>query len=158
MKLIYAVIFAGIIASSQPQPLTPRYMAVKETSLSSAAEKITIQQPSPTSRNVSFESADVYCSVACIITIQQNGTAATATSLAVLALNESAPGTTVAFSSSNVGTGTTGKSYYIPAGGTLVLDLSSIFLLRGGATGNNFSIGTNSITGTVRIQIQWIEN
>src|SRR5580658_8137864 len=134
-----------------------RYVTVKETGLTASAEKVTIQQPviagSPA---VAFECADIYCSVACEIFFYQNGTADTTTGLTITPLNTSSPPSAVAFSASNVG-GSAYKAYYIVAGGTMTFDLTSLFL-PGGASGNaNLSIGTCSMTGTVRIQIQHIE-
>jgi hypothetical protein len=138
------------------QPGVRNYTALKTTSLTAAAEKVTIQQTTG-ARTVRFTTATIYCSVACSPTVSQNGTAATATTLTITPLNNAPTSTTTAFSSSDAGSGTTLGVYNIPAGGTLTLDISQIFLASGAPTSTNFSIGTDTITGTARIQIKWTE-
>lgn len=139
-----------------PSPFAARYQANKTTSLSGAAEKITVQATAA-SGPVSFEEADVYCSVACVATIYVSGAAATTTALAVTGpLGVSGGVPPLAFSSSNVGGGTTLKSFNIAAGATLVLDMHAFYLPAGAGGGANLSVGTSSITGTATIQIQWV--
>jgi hypothetical protein len=157
MGLLRLSFIALVALSTQAQINTPRYVAIKETVLAAAAEKVTVQQPTGASRQVNFTTADVYCSVACQITFQVNGTAATATTLAPVNLEGGPSPTALAFSGSNVGSGTTLKSYYISAGSTFTFDISQFYLVRSSTGASNFSIGTNSITGTVRIQIEWQE-
>lgn len=130
------------------------YTAYKETALTSAVEKITVQQPANASQ-VRFDSATIYCSVACDATLTQNGSAATVTSLAVLTLNMSRPAVAVAFSGSDSTGGKTLDKYSIPAGQTLVLDLSKLYLSS--AVGQNLSVGISSITGTARVSMRWSE-
>lgn len=133
-----------------------QYLAFHEATLSATTDKVTVQQPSSGQRrNVRFVSAWIYCSVACVVTPSQNGTAASTTGFATTPLNTSPPSTAVAFSASNVGTGTVWASYNIGAGGTLIIDLSTIMLT--GGPGSNLSIGIAAITGTSRIAIQWVE-
>ncbi len=134
-----------------------RYIFMKETALVATTEKVTVQQPASGSLSVAFELADVYCSVACTVTFYQNGTAATTTTLAATTESLSPPPKVVAFSSSNVGTGNTLKTYYLGAGQTLQFTLGDFALPRGAGGSANFSIGIASMTGTVRIQIQCIE-
>jgi hypothetical protein len=153
---------AGGRAQQYPQrpqtPLLPRYQANYTATLNAAASTVTVQATA-VSDPVSFEEADVYCSVACTATVSIDGTAATTTTLAVtgpigLAAAASPP---VAFSASNVGAGTALKTFNIAAGATLVLDLSP-FGLPGSAGGaSNLTIATNSITGTATTQIQWVD-
>lgn len=156
MKLILALALA-VSAFGQSNPTVPRYLAKKLTTLSGAAEKVTVQQPAASPVQVNFETADVYCSVACTITFYQNGTAATTTTLTPIGFGFSPPPKAVAFSGSDVGTGNTLKAFTVPAGATWTFDLSMFFLAKGGGGANNFSIGTSSITGDVRIQIQYTE-
>jgi hypothetical protein len=139
-------------------PTLPRYQVNKTTSLSSAAEKVTVQATT-TSGAVSFEEADIYCSVACTATVQVNGTAATATTLALVGPIGIAAAPTplpVAFSGSNVGSPTSLKVFNIPAGGTMVVDLHIFYLPAGAGGGANLTIATSSITGTATIQIQMV--
>lgn len=130
------------------------YTAYKESSLSSAVEKITVQQPAHANQ-VQFDSATVYCSVACDATVYQNGSVATTTTLAVLTLNMSRPSVAVAFSGSDSTGGKTLDKYSIPAGQTLVVDLSKLYLSS--AVGQNVSIGISSISGTARVSMRWSE-
>ena len=82
------------------------YDVVKQTALSGAAEKITVQTPSTSPRLIKFVSAYADCSVACNLTLSLNGTNATTTSLTVNKLDSTtSAATAVAFSSSDVGTG-----------------------------------------------------
>jgi hypothetical protein len=138
------------------QTSVTRYQAKKLTTLVAAAEKVTVQQPTNSPVQVQLETADVYCSVACVVTAYQNGSAATTTALTPTFVSGST-GSALAFSSSNVGTGTTLKSFNLPAGATISLSLTDFVLRKGASGGNNFSIGTDSISGDVRIQIQWSE-
>lgn len=136
-----------------------RYLVVRESSLSSSTETITIQQPAGATTAVALECMDVYASVATEIFFYQNQTPASTTAMTVTPLNTSTNPNQTAYRSSNVGSGspTAYKAYYVPAGGTMVFDLSKIVLPRGAGTSSNWSVGTSSVTGTVRIQIQDIE-
>lgn len=135
---------------SQLNPLLPRYQANATTS---GAAKITVQATA-TSGAVSFEEADIYSSAGCTVTVYINGTAATTTALAVVGpIGVASAVPPAAFSASNVGTGTTLKTFVIAAGGTLVLDLHPFYLAAGAGTGANFTIG---VSATSTIQIQWV--
>lgn len=138
------------------------YVAQKSTSLSAAAEVITVQQPAPSSTNklAQLKTAFVACSVACTVTLERNGTFASATTLATRNVNTNeAASTLTAWSSSNVGTGIVLQVAPIAAGGYLVFDLSnpSINLKPFIGTSENFTIRISSITGTAYITINWTE-
>lgn len=138
------------------------YVAQKTTSLSGAAEVVTIQQRAPASSNrfVDFKTAYIDCSVACTVTLERNGTFASTTALTIANVNPGETATTVtAYSASNVGTGTVIQVVSIQAGGYLVfgLDNPSINLKSQGGTSENFTLRTSSITGTVHITINWTE-
>jgi hypothetical protein len=134
------------------------YTATKTTSLNAGPEVITVQAPTTAAgmtKNIQLVGASITCSVACTATLERDGTAATGTTLASTALLKSSPAaTTTAWSSSNVGTGTVLSNYSIAAGATLPVDLSSKWLA---SAGENVTIRTNSITGTVYITFMWIE-
>jgi len=132
------------------------FIATKQTSLSGAAEVVTVQQPVSGARTVSFIGAYVDCSVACNITLERDGTAATATALTVVALNSGTPAAT-AWSSSDVGTGTVLARYKIPATGGLPINLA-MKSMSGANTAKNLTLRTDSITGTVTITVVWTEN
>lgn len=134
-------------------------------SLSGATQKITIQLPTATAgTRVRLKAAKIYCSVACTVTQERNGTAATATSLTVNKLNPEASGTltVTAWRSSNVGAAAvTYTSDVVIAGTTLPLNLGSavdsetrggVYLI-GTTSAINYSIGLASMTGDYRITI-----
>lgn len=134
------------------------YVAQKTTTLSSAAEVITVQQPAASSRILDFKSAYVDCSVTCTVTLERNGSPASSTALVILNINpnESTAAST-GWSASNVGTGTVLSVVSIPASGSIIFDLSGIGLLANNSTGQNLSIRTSSITGTVHITVKYTE-
>ena len=148
------LLFIAALASGQN---LARYQALKTTSLSSAAETVTVQQFAGT-HTIKFEKAWVYCSVACSFTLSQNGTAATATTLTVSPVGTQPASSIHAYSGSNVGTGAyVSNAYQIPAGSTYLVDLSTMYLTKGGGTGQNLTVATSAITGTAEITIQWTE-
>lgn len=134
------------------------YSVTKQTVLAAAAETITIQQPATGSRQVSFISVYLDCSVACSWTLLVNGTAATSTTLAVNNVN---PGElaakTTAWSASNVGTGTTVQTYNCASACALSIDLTGFTFPQGTGTGTNLTIKSSSITGTVDINFKYSE-
>lgn len=124
----------------------------KETSLSSATEKVTIHLATASEKTVRFTGATVYCSVACVVTLSRDGTAPTTTAGTAVALNTGTAGA-VPYHASNVGSSTSIKKYNISAGTELSIDLSD----KGLVAGKNLSLATDSITGTARIFVQWQE-
>lgn len=155
MRTLALLLFA---LSLSAQPNVNNYIAYKSTSLSAAAEKVTVQAVAGASKTVRFTTATAYCSVACVVTLSRTGTAATATTLTPTPVTIQTPAATAAaFSSSDAGAGTTLAAYRIAAGASITLDISQMFLPANGAGLNNFSMGTDSITGTASIQINWRE-
>lgn len=151
-----AILALVLVLCAGAQDRANRYIAEKETSLSAAAETVTIQTPTSAGKTVVFEGAWVYCSVACTFTLSQNGTAATTTTLAIRPVNVSPASKAVGFSSSNVGAGQLLATYSVAAGQTYPITLSTVWLEHN-STANNLSIATSSITGTARITIQFTE-
>lgn len=136
---------------------TNYFIAAKSTSLSAAAEAVTVQQPATGSKSVSFIGGYAYCSAACTITLSVGGTAATTTALTPTSLTQPiATPVTAAFHTSNVGAGTTVAVYDIAAGGSLSLDLTKVNM-TGNNTARNLTLKTDSITGTARLSIEWSE-
>ena len=151
MKQLILILALVGICSAQ----TTRFSTDTGTvALAGAGATFTIQQPSTGERSVTLETATVYCSVACVVTQSQNGTAATATAavpkgLAPFGWKKAAA---TVWTASNVGAGTAvGPTLNIPAGGTVVLDLSKIQLNTG--TASNYSITISSITGNYSINL-----
>ncbi len=136
------------------------YVAQKSTSLTSAAEVITVQQPSSGSKLVEFKSAQVDCSVACSVTVERDGVGNPATSTTLVPRNINPNETTAkatAWSSSNVGVGSVLNIATLAAGSFVVFDLNGIYLPVSNNPGNNFTIRTSAITGSVNITIKWTE-
>ena len=109
---------------------------------------LTLQQPATNARLISFGSptvagASVYCVAAQTASLFWNGAAATATAGTekMLPGTQQPSGMTV-WTASNVGTGTTGPVYNVPAGGTFNLDLTW-FLFGTQGTGANITIKTS---------------
>jgi hypothetical protein len=133
------------------------YAVSYSKSLSAAADAVTIQQPATGSKVVRFSGAYVYCSAACQITIERDGTAATATAATVVPIRTVTPvAVTTAFVASNVGTGTVLGTYNIPAGGPQTFDLSRAGLY-GDGTSKNLTVRIASMTGTINVVIQFTE-
>lgn len=138
-------------------PKNGRFTVWKATTLSGAAEVITIQQPASGGRRIFVELFNLYCSVACVITWEQNGTAATATALARNTIGPSDFSPTVtAWSGSNVGAGTTLQVFRLSAAESKSLNMEGVFM-QGSSTATNYSLRTDSITGDVEIFIRWRE-
>jgi hypothetical protein len=155
MKLIILALSALSVFG---QSLTvPRYIAYKATT-STTSEKVTVQQVTGgQSKTVHFDRVVVQCTTACVVTLSQNGTAATATALTITPINLSTNTRSVAFSGSDVGTGTVLSTYNNPAAGLLTLDVSQLYLSRNASSANNFTVGVTCASGDVKIQINWTE-
>ena len=146
MKLFTLSLLAMSLIAQTPQP--NRYF------ISAGTTALTIQQPSSNANQVQFESASIYCASASTATPSWNGTAATATTGTI----KKAPGTSAtpkatAWTGSNVGAGTTGPVYNIPAAQTMLFDLSNIIMGTTG-TATNFTFTTNN---SCTITIYWVE-
>lgn len=159
---ILVLTFAGL--SPAQGPLVPgqhdtdnRYEAIHTIS-SGTGEAITVQQPASPAASVQFEIAVIYCSAACTAALSQNGTGATATTLATTPLNGAPISTATAWSASNVSGGTSLYTYNLTAAGTLTLDLTKFILGKGAGINQNLSltIGAGS-SPTPQTMIQWIE-
>lgn len=135
------------------------YIFYQEASLSGASQKVTIQQASSGTRDLVFNSVSLWCNVDATFTISRTGTAATATSGTVNRINTWQPTATAsAYTSSDVGAGTSLRSYYFKGNSPeLVLDLENFKILRNAGTTGNITVATNSVTGTCRISFLWDE-
>lgn len=122
---------------------------------SAATTALTLQQPvAADARLITFgdsnvAGASVYCASASTATISWSGAAATATagSEKLLPGTQRPSGMTV-WTASNVGGGTTGPIYNVPAGSTFTLDLSWFTFGRQGTTANLTITTSNSCTIT----------
>jgi len=151
MKLALLLLFSTI-AFAQSSKGTFGYE--KETSLSGAAETVTLHLPTGSTRTAKLVGATVYCSVVCTATLKRDGTAPTTTAGTAVKLNTASDAASVVpYHTSNVGTSTAIKIYNIAAGEEKVIDLSDKGLLAA----ENVTLVTSSITGTARIYFQWRE-
>lgn len=162
-KLLQLLLALGLIASAaSAQNLRinegPRFSVYKATTLAGAAEVVTIQQPASDSKKVHFEAVQVYCSVACVIEIERDGTAATGTALTSVALTPYGTATATAWHTSDVGNGTTISTFNVTAGQTVTVDLTGVMLAQGGGTGENLTLRSDSITGDIKITTFWRED
>lgn len=134
------------------------YVVQKQTVLAAGAEVITVQQPTSSSRYVTFRQFYIDCSAACTVTLERNGAPATTTSLPVKNVNPNeGVASAVAFSASNVGVGTVIGTYALSAGGNITIDISNINFQQGSNQFSNLTIRTNSITATVNIIVRLTE-
>jgi hypothetical protein len=145
MKTLILLAVAALSLHAQ----TREYVATADTTA------LTIQKRASDPTQIAFHQAWVYCASAATATLSWNGTAASATTLAPVRL----PGTQLtaaatAWSGSNVGSGTTGPVYNVPAGATFSIDLS-LFRMGNTGTGTNVTIATS---GTCTISFSWGEN
>ncbi len=125
-----------------------------EYSYESSTTAVTIQRPAAATKTINFHKAWMYCAAAQTATLKWNGTAATATAATPKQLpNTTFPAQAVAYTASDVGSGTTGFTYVIPAGLTYPIDLS---VFRLGSTGANTNLSI-STTGTCTISFTWSE-
>lgn len=157
MKRLLGVLV--LVCASAGIALGQNFTVYKETVLSGTAEVITIQQPATGARTVRPGVAYLYCSVACAITIERNGAAATSTTLAVVDPNRTgAVPNFTAWSGSNVGTGTViGRIRFSTGGGFIPLDLSNILMI-GNGTAINLTLRTDAVTGIVIFMISVTES
>ena len=150
---------------SYPQDIdnNNRYQAI--VAVSSAAAKLTIQQPAVNAsasggpKRVVFEYAVIISNgAAATFTIYQNSTGpATATAGAAVPLNHSQPANANVFTASNITTADAAytSQVFAAAEGTTVVDLSKFYLGPNIGVNENLTIETASMSGSV--MIQWIE-
>lgn len=131
------------------------YVAYRSASLSTTAAAVTVQ--AGTTLNVYFDSFTISCSVACTVTVAQNGVAATTTAFTPSPLNSAPAATSTAYSSSNVGSGTTIETIPLAAGGYLNYDLSKLTAQSSANGSQNLTVSTNAVSGTVIIKILYVE-
>lgn len=150
MRRLYtlAVLVTALSLCLTGQNAVNRYIATADTTA------LTVQQPTNGAKQVQFETASVYCAIACTATGSWNGTAASATTLTI----KKAPGTfaqpaATAWSDSNAGSGTAGVVYNVPAGGTILFDMSGIYMGTSGTATNYTFTASQAAT----IAMQWIE-
>jgi len=142
------------IASPQKVTRNNRFIVFDDcASLSAAACDVTVQQPASGSKWVVFHYFEVYCSVACEVTVSRDGTAATATAATEVNFNGGVTPTVTAFIDSDAGAGTTLWTFQVAAGETVGRSLSGFFLEDDDSTANNLTVQTDAITGDAKVLI-----
>lgn len=155
--ILVALLCVGVANAQQARRNNRFFVYDNCASLSSAACDVTIQQPASGSKWVSFETAQVYCSVACVVTISRDGTAASTTAATEVSLNGGPSATAAGFIDSNAGAGTTLNTIRLAAGETVAISLNGLFLEDNDTTTNNLTIQTDAITGNASIYFPWRE-
>jgi hypothetical protein len=156
--LLMFAMTAALSGQTAQTPTTRLYGSYSEATPSGAAVVVTIQQPSTGARQLVFEGATIYCSVACVPALEINGAAATATAGTATKLDTRAPAATAAvFTGSDVGAGTVINRYPIAAGGQTTIFKAGLTLGVSTGVRQNLTIRTDSISGTVRILLMWSE-
>lgn len=131
------------------------YTAFDERNLTAAAGAVTIQQPASPTRTARIRGASIYCSVACTATLEHNTTGATTTAFATSSASPGlAASTILARHTSNVAVGTVVNKYSVSAGETKVIDSTMILQPTAGLS---FTLRVATMTGTIRITWQWVE-
>lgn len=136
--------------------LATDYAFSYSTTVSSAAAVVTLQRDATGGKNPHMLGASLYCSVACTVTLERDGTPATTSLDGSATKLWSSGGSTQraqAYSASNVGTGRVIGRYYICAACTTVVDLSRLYLVSDG----NFTFRSSSISGTAAVNWYWEE-
>lgn len=133
---------------------------------SSAVTTLTIQQPASSAKSVTFVAAIITCpGQSFSVELRYNGTAASATSATVVPMMTTSPNSTnaaLAFTASNVGTGSSLSSILNYSGGTpVVIDLTHPgATMVGAGTTKNFSVkltNTGSGSCTYTQDVIWSE-
>ena len=160
-RLLVIVLAVASRLPAQTAPTTTRlYGAYTSATPSTAAVVVTIQQPATVAarRQIQFEGAVLYCSVACSIGLEADGTAATATTGTTTKLDTRAPiAASGVFTGSDVGSGTVLNVYELAAGQQINVTKTGLLLGVDTGTRHNLTFRTNSISGTVHVLIMWSE-
>ena len=152
------VLAVAIRLLAQSTTTTRLYATYHEVTPNGAAVVVTVQQPSTGARQLVFEGATIYCSVACVPALEVNGTAATVTAGTLIKLDTRAPSATAAvFTGSDVGAGTVINRYPVAAGQQISIAKSGLLLGVDSGSKHNLTIRTDSISGTVRVSLAWSE-
>jgi hypothetical protein len=149
MKKLLAVLIALTLPLCGIEPRSPGapiYTVYKDTTLAGAAEVVTIRTPSSGSNKSAYMiDVDLYCSVACEVTIEMQGTYSTGTTITPVKGQSSKSASEILATSGTSISGTTVKTKkYLAAGETCPLDLIGIFLTE---PADAITFRTNSITG-----------
>ena len=156
LLLLACALVAGAQTDSLDLDSVPHYAVSHQATLSGSAAKWTLQVPANSDKRAYIVGVTLWCSVACDIIQTSNGSAATATVKAGIALNlPTTSGATFYFGSDSTG-GSALDPISIPAASSTGFT-SRIVLAKGQPTAQNYTFATSSITGTARIHLIWAE-
>lgn len=137
--------------------MTGSYTHFQKLTLSGSTIKLTVQQIASGTRELRFVSLGLQCTVNVTFTLSLNGTAANATA-GTVKKNYGQTATATVWTASNVGAGTTHRTYDVIGGVTEQgFDLSRFILPRGGGTAANLTLTSSSATGDCSVSIVWEE-
>jgi hypothetical protein len=157
---VTTVLFAQGVGQSPSAPAgtTRLYATYQEFTLSTSAAVLTVQQPTSAPRQITFEGAVIYCSVACVPSLEINGTVATVTAVTPIKMDSRAPAaTSTAYTGSDSTGGAVVGKYSVSAGGQIGITKSGLTLGVGSGVHQNVTIRTDAISGTVHILLMWSE-
>lgn len=156
-SIVLSLLFIANLISQNTTDIT--FSTYKQTTLAGTAEVLTVQHTAAAIRNVRFISGYMYCSVACTITLERSGTAATSTAHTIVNLNPNnlnkRATNSQTYHTSNVGVGTVINTYHIPAGGILTIDLVNFQL--NSRIADNLSLRSSAVSGDVALGLVWQE-
>lgn len=158
--LMIAVLAAMLllpVGGSAQDPNITRFSVFKATTLSGTAEVVTLQQPAADGEIIRVENVEVWCSVACDITLERDGTAATGTALTPIVKVTYGTAVTNAFHTSDVGVGSVITTKTLPLNTIIPITFPGGLYLAPTGTASNFSVRTSAITGDVKITMIWTE-
>jgi hypothetical protein len=148
-------LFALASFAQQQNVNTRVYSVFKETSLAAASEAVTIRVPSNTNKSAFILDANLYCSVACVVTVESNGTYSSGTTITPTKGRTSWPASEMlATHSTSISSTTTRASFTLAAGEKLPLDFRGTFLTD---AADAITFRTNSITGTFSVLVRYEE-
>lgn len=154
MKLL--VLLALAVSGLFAQPYSANnviYTAHKDTTLSGAAEVVTIRVPSGTNKSAFLIDAALYCSVACTVTLEIQGTYSSGTTITPTKSNSNhAASEILATYSTSIASTTTVAKYTLSAGEKLPLDMRGYVL---NTAEDAITFRTSSITGVANILVRW---
>jgi len=151
-----AILSLALLLASNSYGALETYCYYREVTLSGTADKLTIQHNSGTNlRPLGVIAADVYCSVACVVTLERSSSAATTTAATpTKMLPNGTASSVVVYTASNAGVGTQIRKITIGAGQYMRIDPSEMRIVD---NLDNISIGVAAITGDVKIFLMWRE-
>jgi hypothetical protein len=163
MNLVIMTLLAGSLFAQKPQ--YPYFTALYEASPSGAAVATSLQQPATATRAIRIVGAQLYCSVACTITLEAAAAATATESTAISKMPGQTENATARFftASNAVAPSVAINKYVVAAGNTMTVtftegaDEGDTVGALPRIAGLNYTLRTSSITGDVKITWFWRE-